>query len=153
MCPQTLPYCQLSDSMETTIKCGEPKLPLLMISAILDNKMLSTTCPRPGGRAVSRTPWRLPKGSLSVPQDLGLRQVSEQRAQCTLTPAGSRRPSGRGVSVKTAERGGSLSGSSSAGAGVERAAAPHRAEGEKGRPWLVYLGREVLEPRAEESHT
>lgn len=95
--------------------------------------MLFTTCPPPGGRAVSRMPWRLPKGSLSVPQDLGFRQVSEQRAQCTLTPAGSRPPSGRGVSVKTAERGGSFSGSGSAGAGVERAAAPHRAEGEKGK--------------------
>ena len=50
-------------------------------------------------------PGRLPKGSLSVPRDLGFHQVSEQRAQFTLTPAGSRRPSGRGVSVKTAERG------------------------------------------------
>lgn len=95
--------------------------------------MLLTTRPPPGGRAVSRKPWRLPKGSLSVSQGLGFRQVSEQRAQCTLTPAGSRPPSGRGVSVKTAERGGSLSGSGSAGAGVEREAAPHRAEGEKGK--------------------
>lgn len=92
-------------------------------------------------------PGRLPKGSLSVPRDLRFHQVPEQRAQCTLTPAGSRRPSGRGM------REGSLSGSSRAGAGVERAAAAQRAEGEKGRPRLVYLGREVLKPRAEVSHT
>ena len=84
-------------------------------------------------------PGRLPKGSLSVPRDLRFHQVPEQRAQCTLTPAGSRRPSGRGM------REGSLSGSSRAGAGVERAAAAQRAEGEKGRPRLVLPGAGSVE--------
>lgn len=94
------------------------------------------------------------KGSLSVPQDLGFRQVSGSgHEECTLTPAGSRPPSGRGVSVKTAERGVPFQVQAALARGWSEQRLHTGRKARKERPWLVYLGREVLAPRAEVSHT